>query len=338
MYYSNSDVRLEEAPKPEVTSGELLMRVHASGVCGSDVMEWYRKDRVPLVLGHEVAGEIVEIGEGVVDFAAGDRVVAAHHVPCGDCHYCAAGHHTVCDTLRSTHFHPGGFAEYVRLPEINVRLGTFMIPDGLSYEEASFTEPVACVLRSHRLVNLKESATVLVFGSGISGILHIHMANQLKGCKVIATDVSDYRLETARRFGAAEAINAGDYTPEKLRELAGGCLADLVVLCTGAPQAVEQGLRSVERGGTVLFFAAAGRDDRIPLPINDIFWRSEVTLTSSYAGSPQDYQDALDLIGGGRLNVKDMITHRLPLERTQEGFRLVAEADKSVKVIIEPQK
>ncbi len=337
MYYSNSDVRLEEAPKPEIDPGELLIKIRASGICGSDVMEWYRKDCVPLVLGHEVAGEVTEIGSGVEGFEVGDRVIAAHHVPCGNCRYCEAGHHTVCDTLRSTHFYPGGFAEYVRLPEINVRLGTFRIPDGLSFEEASFTEPVACVLRSHRQVNLRKGSTILVLGSGISGMLHIHMASMLNGCRVIATDVSEYRLEAARRFGAAEAVSAPDYTPEKLRELNDGCLADLVVLCTGASQAVEQGLRSVERGGTVLFFAAAGRDDRIPLPINEIFWRSEVTLTSSYAGSPQDYRDALDLIAGGKLNVKDMITHRLPLERAQEGFQLVASADKSLKVIIEPQ-
>jgi L-iditol 2-dehydrogenase len=338
MYYSNSDVRLEDAPMPEIGLGEILMKVHASGICGSDVMEWYRKDRVPLVLGHEVAGEVVKVGDGVDDVKVGDRIVAAHHVPCDDCRYCAAGHHTVCNTLRSTHFYPGGFAEYVRLPEINVRMGVFKIPDGLSHEEASFTEPVACVLRSHRLVNLREGTTVLVLGSGISGILHIHMASRLKDCRVIATDVSEYRLDAARRLGASEAISAADYTPEELREVNNGCLADLVVLCTGAPQAVQQGLESVERGGTVLFFAAAGHDDRIPLRINDIFWRSEVTLTSSYAGSPRDYQDALNLIADGKLNVKDMITHRLPLESAQEGFRLVTEADKSVKVIIEPQK
>ncbi len=337
MYYSNSDVRLEEVPKPQIGPGELLLKVRASGICGSDVMEWYRRDRVPLVLGHEVAGEIVALGEGVKSFAPGDRVVAAHHVPCGECRYCAGGHHTVCDTLRTTHFHPGGFAEFVRIPQINASCGVFKIPDSLSYEEASFTEPVACVLRSHRLVNLKEGSTVLVLGSGISGILHIHMAGALTNCKVIATDVSEYRLEAAKRFGAVEAIKAAEYSPERLRELNSGCLADLVVLCTGAPEAVQQGLRSVERGGTVLFFAAAGRDNKIPLPINEIFWRTEVTLTSSYAGSPQDYQDALDLIAQGRLNVKDMITHRLPLERAGEGFRLVAEADKSIKVIIEPQ-
>ncbi len=337
MYYSNSDVRLEEMPEPQIGPGEILMKVHASGICGSDVMEWYRRDRVPLVLGHEVAGEIAQVGEGVADFTIGERVVAAHHVPCGECRYCAAGHHTVCDTLRSTHFHPGGFAEYLRLPRINVERGTFRIPGSLSFEEASFTEPLACVLRSHRLINLKKGSDVLVLGSGISGILHIHLAYHLSGCRVFATDVSEYRLKAAEKFGAEKAIDAKDYSPEKLRELNGGCLADVVVLCTGAPSAIEQGLRSVERGGTVLFFAAAGRDGKIPLGINEIFWRSEVTLTSSYAGSPQDYQDALELIAEGRLNVKDMITHRLPLAQAQEGFRLVTQAGESIKVIIEPQ-
>ena len=337
MYYSNSDVRLEEMPVPEIGPGEILMKVHASGICGSDVMEWYRKDRVPLVLGHEVAGEVAAVGEGVTDFRPGDRIAAAHHVPCDDCRYCAVGHHTVCDTLRSTHFHPGGFAEYLRLPPVNVESGAFKIPDELSFEEASFTEPVACVLRSHRLVNLKKGADVLVLGSGISGLLHVHLAYHLSGCRVFATDVSEYRLEAAGKFGAEKAISAKDFSPEALRELNGGCLADLVVICTGAASALEQALRSVERGGTVLFFSAAGRDDTIPITVNEIFWRSEVTLTSSYAGSPQDNRDALDLIAEGRLDVKEMITHRLPLAQAQEGFRLVAEADRSIKVIIEPQ-
>jgi len=338
MYYSNSDVRIEEMSVPEIGPGEILMKVHASGICGSDVMFWYRKDKVPLVLGHEAAGVVEKIGEDVEGFEPGDNIVAAHHVPCDDCHYCASGHHTVCNTLRSTHFHPGGFAEYLRLPRINVECGTFKFPKNFNFDEASFAEPVACVLRSHHLVNVRKGSTVLVLGSGISGMLHVHLAKQLSDCRVFATDVSEYRLKAAGKFGAEKAINAKEYSPETLRDINNGRLADLVVICTGAPQAIEQALESVERGGTVLFFAAAGRDEKIPLPINEIFWRNEVTLTSSYAGSPKDYKDALDLIVAGKLDVRDMITHRLPLARTQEGFKLVSEADESLKVIIEPQK
>ena len=127
VYYSNSDVRIEEMPVPEISSGEILLRVRASGICGSDVMEWYRKDKVPLVLGHEVAGEIAKVGEGLRDYKEGDRVCVAHHVPCNRCHYCLSGHHSACETLRRTNFYPGGFAEYLRVPAINVDRGVFRI-------------------------------------------------------------------------------------------------------------------------------------------------------------------------------------------------------------------
>ena len=148
VWYNNKDVRVEERPVPQIGPGEILVRIEASGICGSDVMEWYRKDKVPLVLGHEVAGVIEKIGTEVTDYKVGDRVAVTHHVPCFSCHYCKGGHETVCETLqRGTHFYPGGFAEYVRVPAVNVQYGTFPIPEGVSFEEASFTEPLACVLR-----------------------------------------------------------------------------------------------------------------------------------------------------------------------------------------------
>ncbi len=149
MYYSNRDLRLEEMPVPAIGPGELLVRIEASGICGSDVMEWYRVDKVPLVLGHEVAGEVVEAGEGVTDFRIGDRVAVTHHVPCMSCHYCASGHETVCASLRTTSFDPGGFAEYVRIPAINVRPGTFHLPDSVSMTKVPLWSrlPACCVGR-----------------------------------------------------------------------------------------------------------------------------------------------------------------------------------------------
>ena len=169
MYYNNRDVRLEDMPVPEVGPGELLVRVEASGICGSDVMEWYRAARAPMVLGHEVAGQVAEVGDGVDRFREGDRVVVTHHVPCNVCHYCLNGHHTVCDTLRETSFDPGGFSEYLRVPAINVDRGVFKIPDGLSFDEASFAEPLACVLRGQQRANVRAGQSVIVLGSGLAG-------------------------------------------------------------------------------------------------------------------------------------------------------------------------
>src|SRR3989338_3587867 len=255
MYYANNDVRLEDSPLPKIGRSELLLRIEASGICGTDVMEWYRINRVPFVLGHEVAGVIEAAGDGVKRHKKGDRVAAAHHVPCGECRYCKSGHPTVCETLRKTNFHPGGFSEYVRLPAVNVERGVFPLPDSVSFEEATFIEPLACVLRGQKIAGLRKGDTVLVLGSGISGILHIALARASGAARVIATDISNYRLGLAKRFGADECLDAKKEAPE--------ALVDIVILCTGAPSAVSQALKSVRSGGTVLFFAAAGKDATI---------------------------------------------------------------------------
>ncbi len=338
MYYSNKDIRLEEMPVPEVKAGEALVKIMASGICGSDVMEWYRAGKVPLVLGHEIAGEIVETGNGVTQFKKGDRVSASHHVPCNTCHYCLSGHHTVCDTLRKTKFYPGGFCEYVLLPSINVDRGIYLLPDEVSYEEGSFTEPLACVLRGQRLARVKAADSVLVVGSGLSGLLHIQMAQALGAGRIIATDVHEFRLDAAKRLGADYAISAREFTPDLLREINDGRLADIVIICTGAPSAINQGLQSVERGGTILFFAATDKGVTIPISFNDVLFRNEVTIMSSYAGDRGDHITAVELIRSKRVRVKDMITHRLGLAETGLGFQLVVEGTNSIKVLIEPQR
>ena len=338
MYYSNQDVRLEEVPTPQIGPGEVLVRVEASGICGTDLLEWYRRHKAPLVLGHEVAGVIAAIGEGVKHHNVGERICAAHHVPCNTCHYCLSGHHTVCDTLRQTNFAPGGFAEYLRLPRINVEQGIFALPDEMPFEEATFVEPLACVLRGQRLARLQPGQSVLVIGTGVAGLLHMQLARTSGASHIMATDIVDYRLEAARRFGADVAVDAGDYKPAALWQVADGRLADLVIVCSGATSAIRQALESVERGGTILFFAPTAPGVSIPISVNDLFWRHEITLTSSYGGSPADYAAALDLIGAGRIRVREMITHRLGLAQTGLGFQLVARAQDSLKVIIEPQR
>jgi len=337
MYYSNADLRLQEMPVPEIGPGELLVRIEASGICGSDIMEWYRASKVPLVLGHEIAGEVVEVGEGVTSFSEGDRVAVTHHVPCMSCHYCVSGHETVCDTLRTTSFEPGGFSEYVRVPAINVDRGTFRLPDSVSYEEGSFVEPLACVLRGQSQANFRPGCSVLVIGSGISGLLHIMVAKALGAGFIAATDMVDFRMQKALQLGAEKVLKADEDVPGLFREANGGRGADLVVVCAGAPQAIEQALHSVARSGTVLFFATTRPEISIPLNVNEFFWRNEVTLTSSYAGSPSDCKTALELIRAGRLPVSETITHRLPLAETGHGFDLVVNPQDSIKVIIKPQ-
>jgi L-iditol 2-dehydrogenase len=308
----------------------------ASGICGSDVLEWYRIDRVPLVLGHEISGMVEEVGEGIERFKYGDRVCIAHHVPCGSCHYCVSGHHTVCKTLLTTNFDPGGFSEYIRIPRINVERGTFIIPDDVTFEEATFVEPLACVWRAHRIIGNQAGRTFVVMGSGIAGLLHIQVAGLLGAGRIIATDIDEFRLNQAKRFGADISISGKDDLTESLQRVNEGRLADVIILCTGASSAVNQALHSIDRGGTILFFAVTDKDVSIPLRPNEMFWRSEVTLTSSYAGAQEDYAKALELIHLRKIRVDDMITHGFNLEEIGKAFRIVSEAKESLKVIIRP--
>lgn len=334
MYYSNNDVRLEEIPVPDIGRDEILMRMESSGICGSDVLEWYRRHKVPLVLGHEVSGQVEKVGRDVKKYKKGDRIVALHHVPCDNCHYCKAGHQTVCETLRKTNFMPGGFSEYIKLSPIHIEKGLLPLPDEVSYDDATFVEPLACVIRGQRIAGMGKGRTVLVLGSGISGLLHINVAKVSGARHIIATDVHDYRLKAAKRFGADEAIHASGDIPARIREKTGGRLADIVIVCAAAKSVFEQALASVERGGTILIFSAAEEGLKLPLSVNELFWRNEITITSSYAGSPRDCKEALEWIKQKKVNVSGMITHRFPLEQTGEGFKLVAQAKESIKVII----
>ncbi len=339
MYYSNRDVRLEEMPLPDIGPGEILMRVIASGICGSDVMEWYRRDKVPLVLGHEVAGEVAEAGEGLRNFKPGESVAATHHVPCNTCRYCLQGNHTVCETLlKGTHFYPGGFAEYIRIPAINVDRGLFHIPEGVSFEEASFMEPLACVLRSQKRAGLNPGRTVLVLGNGIAGLLHIGLARIMGAGMIIAADTIPFRMEMAKEMGANLTFEANDELMDSIRGANEGYLADLVILCYEG--FLPLALQAVERGGTVLLFTGASEGAAITGTYNDLFWRTEITLTSSYAGSPTDCASALRLIQSGSLSLKNLITHKVTLEEGQKGFTAVANPldNECIKVIIEPQK
>jgi L-iditol 2-dehydrogenase len=336
-YYSNNDVRLEEVPTPAAGPGELLVKVMASGICGSDVMEWYRIKKAPLVLGHEITGVVEEVGEGVAAYKKGDRVFVSHHVPCNTCRYCLRGHHTVCETLHTTNFDPGGFAEFIRVPCINVDRGVFKLPDEVSFEEGAFVEPLACVVRAQRLAALEVGQSVLILGSGISGMLHIMTARAAGAGRIIATDIESYRLKLAEKIGASSVINAGEYTPERLMEANEGRLSDLVIICTGALSAFKQALKSVDRAGTVLFFAPTDPGVELPLDVNE-FWRNGIKLMPSYGNSPLDAAVAIELIRSGCVNVAELITHKLPLEETLAGFKLVSEAAESVKVIIQPHK
>jgi L-iditol 2-dehydrogenase len=320
-YYNNNDIRLEQLPVPKIGPGEILVRVRASGICGTDVMEWYRIPKAPRILGHEIAGEIIESQSD--QYQPGQRVFVSHHVPCNDCKYCRDDNQTACDTLHSGNYDPGGYSEFVRVPKINVDYGVYVLPDQVSYAEGTMIEPLACGVRGLRLIDLRAHHTVVILGCGISGILNIQLA-KLTGARVVATDINEYRLQKAQEFGADQVLHGGQDLNLK---------ADRVIVCTGAYAAVEQAFRCVDKKGIILFFAIPNRDIAIPIPD---FWRHELTVTSSYGAAPADLEEALTLIAQKKINVKDTITQTLPLTQIQAAFKIVIEAKESLKVVLEP--
>ncbi|MHA2006527.1 MAG: alcohol dehydrogenase catalytic domain-containing protein [Promethearchaeota archaeon] len=343
-YYNNKDIREDEVAKPLIDSDEFLIKVKASGICGSDILEYYRFAKMEklgvksLILGHEIAGDIVEIGETVKHLKIGDRVFVSHHVPCFECHFCKQGHHTACNLLHNTNFDPGGFAEYVRIPAINIeKKGVYVLDKSVSYDEAVFIEPLGCVCRAQRLANVKKGSTVLILGCGTSGILHIQLA-KLRGAKmVIATDINEYRLQKANEYGADVVFNANVDLPSKIKEINKYRLADTVIVCTGATSAAEQALECAASGSKIVFFAVPKPGVNLEVPINK-YWRNEITIMTSYGAAPQDLDEAYNWILSKRIRIEGLITHRFPLSEAKEAFNVVCEAGNSLKVILEPNR
>ncbi|MBD3212172.1 MAG: alcohol dehydrogenase catalytic domain-containing protein [Candidatus Lokiarchaeota archaeon] len=341
-YYNNKDIKTAEIPKPTIKDDEFLVRVKKSGICGSDVLEYYRLSKMErlgvdsLILGHEIAGDIVEVGEKIERFQIGDRVFVSHHVPCFQCHFCEQGHHTACHLLHNTNFDPGGFAEYVRIPNINIeKQGVYVLDDAMSYEDGAFIEPLGCVCRAQRLADIHKGQTLLILGSGVSGLLHLKLARAKGVERIFTTDISKYRLDKAIEYGAEGALNATGNISEQVKQLNDGRLPDVILVCTGALSAAKQALECVGPGSIIVFFAVPKPGVNLEIPINS-YWRNEVKLMTSYGAAPQDLDESFEWIKSKKINPTELITHRFPLEQAQEAFQTVCDADESLKVLLEP--
>lgn len=333
MWYNNNDIRLEDVPTPEPGPREMLVKVISCGICGSDISEWYRLPRAPLVLGHEIGGEVIKTGEKVSAYKTGDRVFIAPKVPCMECEYCKNEHFPVCPNVKDRL--PGGFSEYIVVPAVLVEKGTYLLPENMSYDQSTFIEPLACVVRAQRLAEIKSHQTVMIFGCGMSGLLHMKLA-KTKKCKIIAVDISEKRLEYAKKYGANLVINAAENIQENLEN---SILKkpDVIILCTSALSAVDSAWKCVDKGGSIVFFAVPDPGKDVIIPIND-FWMKEIKILTSYYCGPPDIENAIYLLGNNTIMVDDMITHTLPLNDIKKGFKLVTEANESIKVIIKPNE
>ena len=321
-----------EWPRPAAGPGELLLRVRGCGLCGSDIAKIVAPDtRGPAVLGHEVVGDVVEAGEGVTGFGPGDRVVAAHHVPCGECHYCRRGSESMCRAFKASNLDPGGFAEYVRVPPANVRHASFRIPDHLTDEEASFVEPLACCVRAVDRARVEPGDTAVVVGLGSIGCLFVQLLRRA-GATVIGADPLPGRAALAGALGARVA-GEPEVAGGAAREVSDGRGADHVVITGGGAQVLPWAA-SVARDGGGLHCFASGSGEVLPLPLATLYHR-ELTVSSTYSSSPATLARAFWLLAAGKVEVGGLITHRLPLERLAEGVELMRRRE-ALKVYVTP--
>jgi L-iditol 2-dehydrogenase len=310
-------VAIETAPDPSPGPGEVVCRTLACGVCKSDVTDWYVESKVPVVLGHELAGEIVAVGEGVEGVAVGDRVAVHHHAPCGECRRCRRGHETLCERFRASGLDPGGFAELVRVP---ADLVAEVLPlDGMDPVVATFVEPLACVLRSQDRAGLRPGDALLVVGTGANGLL------QVAAARARAVEVVWVREPRADRRALAEAWGAEHHGNEQV---------DVAMVCTPAPAAVADAVEALAPGGTLCLYAPP--DPGAPLAVEGApLFLHELTVTASYSAGPSDMRAALALLGDGRIDPQPLVSHRLPLDETGRALEL-ARSGEALKAVVVP--
>ncbi len=345
VYTGNRTVSVQEIPVPAPGPGELLVRVHSCGICHTDLKKIeYDLLAAPRVFGHETAGEVAAVGEGVTEYQPGDRVIAFHHIPCGSCFYCHRKLYAQCEVYKkvgiTAGFEPagGGFAQYVRVMDWIVRRGVEKIPDGVSYDRASFVEPVnTCVKAVHQL-RLDPEDTVLVQGQGPIGLIFTMLARRA-GCRVIATDTIGARLDLARRFGAAEAFDPRVADAARIcQDLTEGRGADVAISATSAPGLVEEAVRSTRPGARIMLFAQTSGKERIELPGKDICM-GERLLCGSYSASVDLQAESARLVFNGEIPVEELVSHRVALPDVRRGIDLALHPDaKSLKIIVQPQR
>jgi L-iditol 2-dehydrogenase len=334
MYYSQKDIRIEEIPTPEIGENEALVKMKACGICGSDLMEWYLKKRAPLVLGHEPTGIIAKKGSKVKGFDVGDRVFVHHHVACLKCHYCMHGDYTLCEQFHKTNIKPGGFAEYFKVPAPNLQIDTLKIPDSLPFEEATLIEPVGCCLRALKKCNIQKGDSITIIGAGATGIIHTALSKIFDAAKTIVSDLIDYRLNVAKKFGADVAVNPkNEDLVEVVKAETDGRGADLAVVTAPSLEAYESGLSVCRKGGKLCVFAPLEPRKYLQISPKDLFF-SELQIIPSYSTSHLETRTALELINSGRLDVKELITYRLRLADTGKAFETALESKESLKVIV----
>ena len=331
-------VEIKDLPRPAIGAGEILVHMRSCGICGTDIEKFHGDHITPPILGHEVAGEIELAGSDIEAFRKGDRVIVHHHISCRSCFYCKNGLETLCEAYPKSNLDPCGFAEYFRVPEPLVKGGTvYKLPASMSFEEGSLVEPTACCIRALRKSGIKAGNSVAIFGVGPVGLIHVQLLKLYGAAPIFAVDVLESRRQMALRLGADTTLDpvSEDVTGRVLDGTEGRGV-DFVIVATGNPKAIQQAITSVRSGGKVVLFGAPARGTLVSLDLSRLFLQ-EIGIQSSYSTSETEMQMALELIESKRIQPSQLITHRLPLERTVEAFHLAENGKETVKVIVENQ-
>ena len=331
-----STISVEETEKPTLGPGDILVKMESCGICGSDLEKVFGKYGQPsMKLGHEPAGEIIEVGSNVSDFKKGDRVFTHHHVPCYDCHFCNHGNETMCPKYYETNLSPCGLSEEYVVHEWNVTHGGVLkIPDSMSFDEAAMIEPLACCVRSWNKFPHKKGDSVAIFGVGPTGMMHIMLAKDKGFEKIFCLDVNDFRLDFAKKFQITMALNSKDSSnKEKILNETENRGVDVAIVATGSLKALDDAIDFVRKGGSVMMFGVPSKGDRMNIDMSKVYSK-EITLTTSYAASDNDTKEALELIKSSRADVKSLVTHKYSILETQKAFDHAHDGSDAMKIII----
>jgi L-iditol 2-dehydrogenase len=338
MLYGVKDLRIEDVPRPEVETDEVLVKVKAATTCGTDLKIFQRGYvekviKLPTIFGHEWAGEVAEVGEGLDWPAKGMRVRAGNSAPCLHCSMCQKGKYNLCENMIWLW---GAYAEYIKVPSRMVFVNMQEIQKHVSYEEAALTEPLACVLHGVEEAGVKLGDTVAIIGAGPIGLLHLLTVKKMGVEKAIMVDLVEERLNFAEKMGADETVNAGKTEAvEAIKQYTGGYGADVVIEAIGLPATWEQALRLVRKGGTVLEFGGCPPGTEIRLNAELIHY-GEVKVLGTFHTTPLHFRKALSLIASRTIDVKPLITRKMKLENIKEAFEILATSKTEIKIAINP--
>jgi len=331
-----SVISVDETEKPQLGTGDILVRMQACGICGSDLEKVFGQYGQPSMrLGHEPSGVIIDVGSNVTEFKKGDRVFTHHHVPCYDCHLCNHGNETMCSKYYETNLSPCGLSEEYVVPEWNVSHGGVLkISDTLSFEEAAMIEPLACCVRAWTKFPYCEGDSAAIFGVGPTGMMHVMLSHAKKFSKIFCFDVNDFRLDFAKKFNITDSINSmDDNRKQKILDNTEGRGVDVAIVATSSLKALEDAIDMVRKGGTVMMFGVPSKRAKLDLDMSKIYSK-EITLVTSYAASDKDTKDALTLIESSQIDVKQLITHTYSITDSQKAFDHARSGDNAMKIII----